>query len=555
MRFRARTLEGDLRVWEMAGCDVDLASAPFGVEVDNSAAGPANTAAINSAITAFSGKRARLVLPAGDVYVDQAATNQNWSIKFGPGVSDLALVGHGMFSTRVVVEGNGDGGTWHGIMVDGASRIELADFGIQLGTIAQPDPGDQNHLISILALSGPTHDIVGHHLFFGQAIGDGLRILGDVAQVTNVRFTDFVMRMAGIGQGSRSGVALQRGWKAIELGNFYIDGVKNSPIDMEPSGNDILPMAHLNIHDGFIDQSLGQSDVAFAIGGVSHGRRAQHVRVSDVTVLEGRVLVVSTDSLRVKHLTIVTQARSKAPLFAVRQINNDLRLETLYLERLAGGEVGNVLDIENAGNSTTVEGGVFISAVEGKPVTFDGTSDLCLHGIRVQYDGAPPASRDAVNILAVIGDADRLHIADLRVISSIGKLRSAIRLAPRAGRSMTNLRINDVQCAGSASTGVYFSYHPDAAVDSSPVLNSVDNGSDPIWKQVDHNDNSITSVYPIIVGNPDGVCEMIGQVPPENEVVAVPGSVYTHEDGDNTARYYKSSGTGDTGWSAPLVVP
>lgn len=174
----------------MAGCDVDLSAAPFGVQVGDPHARPVNTAAINAAITAFTGKRARLVLPAGDVYVDQANTKDKWSIKFGVGVSDLALVGHGMFSTRVIVEGPGDGGTWHGIMVDGASRIEQANFGIQNGKVDRPDPGDQNHLISLLSLSGQTRDIVGHHLFFGQAIGDGLRILGDVAPVTNVRSTD-----------------------------------------------------------------------------------------------------------------------------------------------------------------------------------------------------------------------------------------------------------------------------------------------------------------------------------------------------------------------------
>jgi hypothetical protein len=144
-----------------------------------------------------------------------------------------------------------------------------------------------------------------------------------------IRFTDFVMRMAGIGRGSRSGVALQRGWKAVELGNFYIDGVKNSPIDMEPTVLDPLPMAHLNIHDGFIDQSLGQSDVAFSIGGESHGARPQNVRVSDVTVLEGRELVLSTDNLRVKNLTITATARFEAALLTVRQTNNNLHLDDL----------------------------------------------------------------------------------------------------------------------------------------------------------------------------------------------------------------------------------
>lgn len=32
------------------------------------------------------------------------------------------------------------------------------------------------------------------------------------------------------------------------------------------------------------------------------------------------------------------------------------------------------------------------------------------------------------------------------------------------------------------------------------------------------------------------------------------GTVYTHQDGDSTTRYYKSTGTGNTGWS-PLAVP
>ena len=536
-------------------CDVDLTEPPFGVVAGNPAAGSANTTAINSAITTYSGTRARLILPGGDVYVDQANTNENWSIKFSARVSDLALVGHGMFSTRIIVQGAGDGGEWHGIMVDGASRIELADFGIQMGTVAHPDPGDQNHLISVLCLNGPTSEIAGHHLFFGQAIGDGLRILGDVSPVTNIRFTDFVMRMAGIGHGSRSGVALQRGWKTVELGNFYIDGVKNSPIDMEPTGSGHLPMAHLSIHDGFIDQSMGQSDVAFSIGGESHGERAQHIRVSDVTVLEGCVLVVSTDDLRVNNMTVVATARSGKPLFTARQVNNDLRLEDLYLERLPGSADGNVLDIENTGHSTTIDGGTFIEAASGRPLTFDGTKNLRIRGPRIQYDGASPATRDGINVAATIGDADNVQIDEVQVSSSAGKLRSAVRLAPRAGRSMINLRITDIQCASSAATGVYLSYHPSATADSTPLITSIDNRPGKIWKQVDHNDNPIKTIYPVIAGNPGGVCEMVGQVPPENAVTAIPGTVYTHQNGDATARYYKSTGTGNTGWSPPLVVP
>jgi hypothetical protein len=148
-----------------------------------------------------------------------------------------------------------------------------------------------------------------------------------------------------------------------------------------------------------------------------------------------------------------------------------------------------------------------------------------------------------------------VQIDDVQVSSSTGKLRSAVSLAPRAGRSMTNLRVANLHCAGSAVNGVYFSYHPLAKADPSPLISGIDNRPDNVWKQVDHNDNPITTIFPTVAGNPGGVCEMVGQVPPEGSVNAIQGTIYTCQDGDATARYYKSAGTGNTGWSSPIVVP
>jgi hypothetical protein len=539
-------------VADMTCCDIDLTAPPFGVVAGDQSAGAANTAAINAAITAYSGTRARLLLPAGDIYVDQANGHDNWSVKFAAGVSDLALAGHGMFASRIVIQGAGDGGEWHGIMVDGASRIEFSDFGIQMGVVGHLDAGDQNHLVSIYCSAGQTSDIVGHRLFFGQAVGDGLRIFGDASAVTNIRFTDFTMRMAGIGAGSRSGVAMQRGWSIVELGNFYIDGVRNSPIDLEPGPG---TMEYLNIHDGFIDQSLGQSDVACALGGQSHGRRAEHIRVSDVTVRAGRVVVMSTDDLLVKNISVVAEAQFAEPLFEVRQVNNDLRLQGLYLQRLPGSVGGNLLDVENAGNSTTIDGGVFLEGAAGYPLVFDGTANLRVRGSRIQYDGASPARHSGISVAATIGDADNAQIDEVQIASSTGKLGSAVSLLPRAGHSMQNVRVTSVHSAGSALSGVYLSYHPSATADATPFIAGIDNRPDVVWKQVDQGDNPITSIYPVIAGNPGGVCEMTGQVPPEAAVPAVPGAIYVYQNGDATARYYKSAGVGKIGWSGPLPVP
>jgi hypothetical protein len=42
-------------------------------------------------------------------------------------------------------------------------------------------------------------------------------------------------------------------------------------------------------------------------------------------------------------MTVTATAQFAEPLLLVRQINNDLRLEQLYLERQAGSQNGNVL--------------------------------------------------------------------------------------------------------------------------------------------------------------------------------------------------------------------
>lgn len=120
----------------MTCCGIGLAASPFCVATGDPLAGAPNTAAINSAIAEFSGTRARLVLPAGDIYLGQANGHDNWSVKFPSGTSDLALVGHGMFATRLIIQGVGDNGEWHGVLLDGATRIELADFG------TRPKPPD-----------------------------------------------------------------------------------------------------------------------------------------------------------------------------------------------------------------------------------------------------------------------------------------------------------------------------------------------------------------------------------------------------------------------------
>jgi hypothetical protein len=210
------------------------------------------------------------------------------------------------------------------------------------------------------------------------------------------------MHGAGIGDGARSGIAFQRGASRIEISDFHIDGIKNSPIDMEPTGADPGTMEHLCIHHGVCDNSLGRTSIAFSIGGLSHAERVGHVRVSDVLVLEGRANILSTDDLHVDRLTVLSSAAYPAD---------------------AHGATGH-------------------------------------------------------------------HAAD----------------------------------------------HPSRQRHRQDV-------------EADQNDTAITTIFPIISGNPGGICTFEGEATPETAVSAIQGCICISKAADSTRTYRKQTGTGNTGWS------
>jgi hypothetical protein len=93
-----------------------------------------NTAGINIAIATYSGTGANLVLPNGDIFVEEQAPGGaeiRWCIKFGTGVSKLTLSGQGMFATTLVQLCVGDFGELNLLNIDGATRLNLEGYRLQ----------------------------------------------------------------------------------------------------------------------------------------------------------------------------------------------------------------------------------------------------------------------------------------------------------------------------------------------------------------------------------------------------------------------------------------
>lgn len=546
---------------------VDLRAAPYNVVAGDSTAAvaEANTAAINSAISTYSGTSAALVLPAGSIYVGQASGGANWSIKFNQ-TTDVMLVGQGMYATTLIQHGAGDGGDWHCVVMERTTRCGLANLGLMQGTITNPEAGQHQHLWTIQTIegSGDNTDTVGLNLYFGKCLGDGIAFVttGGSGDVKGARLNNIVMRLNGEVHpsrvGARTGISFQRGYKDISISNIDLYGAQNSLIDMESTGAADYNMDYVNFTNGYLDNSIGNTAIAMTFSGIGSGDKTQHARLSNFTIREGGLFIVSTSDAVVDNVTVIMEnlrpADPSTPLLQVKQANDDILLRNLTLIRTGNAAAGLCLDIDNTGSRTTIEGGRIIQGTSSDPIFIERTTNLRINGLQLQYNGASPASRNAIKIQAVNGNCDGLQIGDMYVLSSGGKLATAVRLLSRTGRTMNNISVRGLHCAGQATTAVYLSKGTGSTMDTHPVIQGINAGADTVWKQVDENDSAITTIFPVVSGNKGGIATYVGQATPENNVTAIQGCKYVHMNGDSTTTWSKATGTAATGW-VQVTIP
>jgi hypothetical protein len=187
----------------------------------------------------------------------------------------------------------------------------------------------QNHHIQITAASNDCTDVEIENVNFGQCIGDAVRVAGGTsANVVNGRVHHVTMHCGGHplspNGGSRSGISFQKGLKNFELGNFFIHGAKNSPIDCEPTA--VSTMTGLNIHDGVVDNSGGSTPIAVSFDGYSSSSPLTNSRLTNVNVIEGQLQVVFTDNCTLDNVIIyasgqASMAGAADPLLYVYQQN------------------------------------------------------------------------------------------------------------------------------------------------------------------------------------------------------------------------------------------
>ena len=538
-----------------------------GVVAGDPSKATSNRLAIQRAIDEHAGGGVHLVLPPGAIYLDRGP--RYTSLRFaGPRTTDLVLRGDPDRTTELVLQGDATGGLWLGIeIVDGARRIGLRDFRIYQGTIDDPSPTQQNHLIQVNAQQAVTGDVELDNIHFGPCIGDALRILGSAPYyVENVRAHDFTMQVGGQPQaprGARSGVSLQRGFRNVEISNFYIGGVKNSPIDMEPTAAAVMDRLH--IHDGVVDNTLGQTAHAISIGGYEDASRKvtplTNSTLRNVSVLEGQINIIDTEALTLHDVTIYASGRGPMagfadPLIYVYHHNRDLLLSNVDIVRDTGAAPGPlVLVLHGADTYTTgmrVEGGAWVSRVDPGARTpflaaFESAQQLSLRGLRLRVSEAE-AGRYGIKLRPTARDIRQVELRDVVIESTDTELAGAVWVVATNGRAIEGLELVDVE-ARTGRYGVVFDSVQGSRVQATPVLLGLScAGCERPWTAV----NAVAhKVFPIVARDHRTRAQRFaGTLPPEHHLSAPPGSEYVYEDGPRQLHFRKDSGTGPQGWRA-----
>ena len=551
---------------------VDMRAAPHGVVPNDPSFAAGNTAAINAAFTALNGSDPVLWLPAGRIYVTRALGSPaiTWAIRMGPTIKRVSVRGQGPFATTLVLIGPGYGGELNLLTIDGARDISFSELGFEQEFIANPDfPGDHHALVNIVAGTQDTRSIWFHRVRFGPCIGDAFRLVGDGVvgyQVRDVLLDTFIMETGGhvqgaggLQKGSRSGISFQRGFDNIVISNGIIRGAKNSPFEMEPSPLSIGQNTNVLLSNLIVDNSQGSTrNAASFVGSVNYPLTG--LQVVNMTCVNGGVAIGRAQDVSVSNLHVRVGAGAPSDIANAALVQCSLRLRNVTFDnttlvRDVGAPAGPLVTVIPSSDGLHVADGLrfscgswvsrvasgtvgrYFEAVSGNHITVDG--------IKLRLEGAT-TSEAAITFRSQYS-MHGCHVSNVDIESG-AKLARGVYFAGSSGRALTGLRVDRLRAPGAVTTGVeYLQEGADLLIDTSPDLRDCDlTGCTNPWVA---SGLAQDAVYPVIGGHRGGVCERVGTVAPEGVVTAPQGSKYLHLAGNSTHLYFKSTGTGSSGWT------
>jgi hypothetical protein len=561
-----------------------------------------------SANVQATGRRSVIYWPSGQYKYTGRTVPQHLDIT---GMNNLLFLGEPGRS-HLYLTGDSEAADWYLFNVRGnSSNIEFRNMRLDMTGIANPDPGEQNHLLQI----GPTGatDIRIVDCEFLSSLGDGIRLTGEfgtpttTVQISRCRFTAC----------TRAGVSFQRWVRNVQITDCYFVNGTDQQLDFEPSGYSFFADSGgsatvlidassqfvtwgmqagdpiFNATDNVIVKIVSvdsQTQLTTTAGSTSwngasysfpihnshhliaHNRFVRGTNTNDVIValqatygtifadneVEGSINGIDTVQCAIANNRITTQYTG----------NTGIRAIELFKSVFETSIVDNTIAL-TAAPATTLRWGIYVSNQAGR-----GPDSVLIARNTIHSD---------TRCTGIFFEGGRsCQILDNKlVLNTPGETNKSvgIYIRPVSGLNMTTALVsgNDLRAAqGGWVNGVDFDANGATITSCSALNNVISNATTPI-RMVESNGGLFTNP-PLVIGNivEDGTKLALppaskpwlviggiggsgavrykpqmfwGEGSPEGVLAAGIGSLALRSDGGaGTSFYVKESGTGNTGW-------
>jgi hypothetical protein len=528
----------------------------------------------NLVVTGALNGGADILLPSGNVYIGQDRLLQNWSLKLtGLSGSNIRIRGCGIGVTNIVMTGSGDGGEWDGIVIDnGARRVSLQDFSIRFDWIPHPDTIDQNHLVEINNTSAGggvvglgTGDVHIQDVEFGPTPGACVRLIGEASGVIDNVYLDRVQFRSSAswlnGSGSRSCLEANRGVYGLFVSNFWMEGAKNSCIDIEKTV--VAPNTYMIIRDGVV-KNTGRTFIPVAIAGLAASPTDRNA-LRNVRIIDGQLNLLGNDQLDVVdveiHCGVNGTTTGSAPLLYVFQNCTNSRFHNVTITREAvvgDGDMVYVLGGNGAFPSNLSFKNVRLNQYcNGNGFQVESCNGITVDGVDLIYTGVSASTYYAAKFRSVGQDMLSTRVNDVHVSTSAGlQMNAGVYFSTyTAGYRIGKNMVTNCRMSGTVGIGViYEQTSPTGAISQFPILQGNDfSGATNPWIATL---SATGSVFPVVAGNLGlrTYAVLESTVSPVGTVPAPDGTwcIYHHLSGTSRVSdmYFKATGSaGSDAWS------
>lgn len=472
------------------------------------------------------------------------------------GYSDLTIYGAGMGNTIIKMNSSevfANPGNWRMFYVRDCTGIHFRDLTLDGAFPDGSDSGlvnEQTHLVQVgsATTSGTVTNVSFESCEFRNVRGDGIRHAGadgggEVSQVSieNCRFTSC----------NRASIGVQRGVTKIRIVNNYLYGGSDQQIDFEPTGG-TAAVGYFTITDNMIVHTSATVRSAVALSGNGANFPNDRSVFANNFVLGGSLYGLSLRGVLIQGNVITghpTVAGSSVHFF--RTCDDILINGNYILNETSGFDVSTsnaciniFLDAAVAPKRISITNNTLFQTAEGNPVNMVTCDSLDISHNRVVFNNSSTNTYFGILVRAASAAIGSVSVVNNEIIGNAagGSLAVGVQLSATAAIARAKVAgnhgvgcVTGVSCSGA---GGYTAL---------PVI--TENVFTAATVAV-----AWSSAGYVIAGNTAGVAGILHVVctgTPEGAITAPVGSFASRTDGGaSTTLYVKTSGTGNTGWTA-----